>query len=213
MIRFDLTGQRFGSLTVLGRGEMSPGGMVRWRCLCDCGNETLSQTYHLTKEAKGCRPCAARRSTRHGHRRSIDKPTRSASTTYTTWREIIRRCFRTSDSAYPCYGGRGITMCERWRYSFENFLADMGERPPGTTIDRIDYDGHYEPGNCRWADSVTQSHNRRATKLSYDLADEMRRLSSLGKSSASLAAQFGVSRSVVYRVLHKDPAKRKWVRP
>lgn len=126
---------------------------------------------------------------------------------------MLRRCYRVKDKAYPNYGGRGITMCDRWRSSFEAFLADMGERPPETTIDRIDVNGNYEPGNCRWADVITQVHNRRATKMSYDLADEMRRLHGLGESRKSLAAQFGVSMAVVYRVTNIDLSKRGWVRP
>lgn len=74
------------------------------------------------------------------------------------------RCYRETFSAYPNYGGRGITVCDRWRESFENFLADMGERPAGTTLDRIDPFGDYEPDNCRWSTPTEQARNRRKTQ-------------------------------------------------
>lgn len=99
----------------------------------------------------------------HGHRAGKRSPT------YNSWRAMIYRCTYTRHPYYPDYGGRGITVCERWR-KFVNFLADMGERPPGMTLERIEVDGHYEPGNVRWADVYAQRWNRR------DMADrtEMR---------------------------------------
>lgn len=79
---------------------------------------------------------------------------------YMSWADMVARCTRTTHPRYADYGGRGITVCERWR-DFANFYADMGDRPPGLTLDRIDNDGNYEPGNCRWADLSTQMKNRR----------------------------------------------------
>jgi hypothetical protein len=93
---------------------------------------------------------------KHGHNR------RSAtSRTYTCWSAAIGRCTNRNNTKYPIYGGRGITVCARWRYSFENFLADMGEKPIGLSIDRIDVNGNYEPGNCRWATAKQQRQNQR----------------------------------------------------
>ena len=80
---------------------------------------------------------------------------------YNSWVEMIRRCTKSSRKDWKDYGGRGITVCDKWRESFQNFLNDMGERPEGTSIDRINNHGNYEPGNCRWATPLEQSSNRR----------------------------------------------------
>lgn len=89
----------------------------------------------------------------------------SRSGTYKSWIAMRARCYQKTNIGYKDYGGRGITVCERWRHSFENFRCDVGERPDGTSIDRIDSDGNYEPGNVRWATSTQQIRNRSNTKL------------------------------------------------
>lgn len=93
---------------------------------------------------------------RHGHASNGE-----LSPTYRTWRSMMLRCDHPSQDSYQYYGERGITVCDRWRDSFESFLADMGERPDGKSIDRVDVNGNYEPGNCRWATASEQRRNQR----------------------------------------------------
>lgn len=154
----DLTNKRFGRLFVVEREANDKNGRATWRCWCDCGKETVVQGKKLGNghtQSCGCLGAEARliASTIHGmcHTR-----------TYTSWYAMLGRCNRKTHHKFTSYGGRGITVCASW-HKFENFLADMGERPDGMTIDRIDVNGNYEPGNCRWADAKTQRANRRDT--------------------------------------------------
>lgn len=154
----DITGQRFGRLIALSLdAERTASNNARWLCRCDCGVEKVLPAYRLKNGRTTSCGCfrdehMKARATTHGMSRTP---------TWNSWDSMIRRCTCPSFSAYPAYGGAGVTVCARWLESFENFLADMGVRPKGTTLDRFpDHAGDYKPGNCRWATPKEQSDNR-----------------------------------------------------
>lgn len=154
----DISGQRFGRLTAL-RISHVDALQAHWVCRCDCGAETTARFHHLIRDHKRSCGCLKRdrfTTKTHGH-----APKGKPSSAYSTWCSMKRRCFNPKDKAWKHYGGRGITVCDRWRDSFESFLADMGEPPPGLSLDRRENNGNYEPGNCRWATQSEQVNNSR----------------------------------------------------
>jgi hypothetical protein len=150
-------GERFHNLVVIKEGPKDPKRQERrYYCRCDCGTTTLVQSGRL--RSGNTKSCGCRRIT-HGHTRGNKNGTR----TYHSWRSMQDRCLNSNSDAYANYGGRGITICDRWLGpdGLANFLADLGERPQGLTLDRIDNEGNYEPGNCQWATWNEQAAKRR----------------------------------------------------
>lgn len=146
----DITGQRFGKLVAcwpVGRRWSH----VVWLCVCDCGSLCRPDRHSLNSgKVSNCgRWC--RKKARDAH---------SKSRTYATWECMIQRCTNPNTKDFKDYGGRGIVVCDRWMI-FRNFLADMGERPEGKTLDRIDNDGNYGIGNCKWSTPSEQQRNKR----------------------------------------------------
>ena len=146
-------GERFGRLTLTGKNK-TVNKRKFWEAQCDCGYEAKYYDGWELRNGRaqycgGARTELPRRSGRSLH-----------PVEYKTYYGFLRRCYKPRHKSYKDYGGRGITVCDRWLESFENFYADMGDRPEGYTLDRIDNDKGYEPGNCRWATIKEQNRNR-----------------------------------------------------
>jgi hypothetical protein len=157
----DLTGHRQGYLTVLAYHHSDDRNRY-WSVQCICGKQIVRRTSVLTDgraKSCGCRFKDGANRARFGNNSSL-KHGLSDTRTYRSWAGMMTRCYNENCERREYYAGCNITVHERW-HTFENFLADMGERPPGTSIDRINPYGNYEPGNCRWATPKQQAENRR----------------------------------------------------
>ena len=149
----DLTGMRFGTWLVLARSE-NRNGTPHWECVCDCGEKRVVYGHGLRRGMSTNCGCLRKHYTKHGHARREQR-----GRVYGQWKAMHARCSPTNANLRN-YGARGITVCDRWS-DYELFYSDMGECPAGMSLDRIDNDAGYSPGNCRWADKTTQRRNQR----------------------------------------------------
>lgn len=158
-----MVGERFARLTVL---ESLPKrrGSTRWRCRCDCGTIKAVDQTHLRSGATQSCGCFSRElaKSRTTHGASVDY---TLTPEYTSWKGMKQRCLNPRNPSYERYGAKGITICARWRDDFDAFRSDMGPRPDGTSLDRIDNAGPYAPENCRWADDKTQARGSITERL------------------------------------------------
>lgn len=151
-----LYGRKIGRLLVTSPTSKRQGKSIIWKCICDCGAVDVE---------------IPARDLLHGNRRGCGRCADTSHPLYSTWRGIISRCTDENSESYANYGGRGITICDRWKESFLAFVADMGPKPrEGLSIDRKDVNGNYEPGNCRWASNFVQANNKQP--ISYGLTDQ-----------------------------------------
>lgn len=185
----DVTGLVFGRLTVLARSTNADSrqGQVQWRCRCLCGREVIVRSQRLrTGVTRSC-GCLhneelRERATTHGLRRSRE---------WSIWQNAKRRCFDPTSKHYPRYGGRGITMCAAWRNDFETFLRDVGPCQPGLSLDRINNDGNYQPGNVRWATAREQASNQSTTIRFTTLDGDVLSMEDLARRLGLRGGEFG----------------------
>ncbi len=189
----DISGQRFGRLLALSSAESTPKG-VMWNCKCDCGSACTVLGSHLRSGNTNSCGCLHRErillvATTHGY---------THTSTYKTWGSMKQRCLNPKNPSYKNYGGRGIKLCERWM-SFGAFLSDMGPRPKGKSIERLDNDGNYEPSNCAWATIREQANNCRKNRFV-----EFR------GNTVSISEAHRISQSKIRLALVYDRIQRGW---
>ena len=187
------SGDRFGRLTVEELSPIKTSSHIHYRCLCDCGKRTDVDKYYLLKGSTtscGCYRTEMNHTFHLIHGLSDTKE-------YGAWTGAKKRCFNPADKRSKHYMGRGITMCEEWKKDFSAFIRDMGPCPEGKSLDRINNDGNYEPGNCRWATNIEQMNNRGA-RMTHRLTYQGKTLG-LTEWERELGLPFGTVRKRIHR--------------
>lgn len=151
----DITGKKYGKLTVVSQAGKNGEGRKKWLCECECGGSGIYYKNNLDNGRSHC-GCDANRTPnlKHGMRKHR---------LYPTWASMVNRCSNPNCADYKDYGARGISVCDEWVNDPAKFISDMGDRPSGCSLDRIDNNKGYSKENCRWADNYTQMKNRRVT--------------------------------------------------
>ena len=205
-VLIDLTGQKFGRLTVLSRDPQSPLKAIRWLCRCDCGKESSVFGANLRRNHTVSCGCVRAENSylntrKHGH--ATNKGFTGA---YKSWAKMRERVKNPNSIRYAHYGGRGITIDPEWD-DFNVFYRDMGPRPPGTSIERIDRNGNYEKSNCIWASDRQQANNKR-NNMTIEWQGET-------KTVAQWAEEIGLPRDILYKRIHthKWPVDKAMTQP
>ena len=184
----NLTGQRFGYLTVLEEAEKDNTEQLQWHCQCDCGKQVIVRGSDLrSKSTTSCGCYRKRKLTKHGQ----STRTRGETSTYQCWKTMLARCYNPNNISYKNYGGRGIRVYRKW-WKFKNFYKDMGDKPKGLTLERINNDGDYRPSNCKWATQQEQNRNIRCKGYSWN------------KNRQKWHAYIAVNRKMIYLGLHEN---------
>ncbi len=192
----DITGQVFGRLTAKLRTGKTPSGQAVWLFACACGGEKSAQASEVRRgkvSSCGCLAVEQKRAAgkSRGHAYSRVNMYRERK----SWETMLARCYSKTHVSYKNYGAVGIGVCDRWRNSFESFVNDMGARPEGKTLDRIDCTQGYSPENCRWADALEQANNRRTNhRIEID---------GITKTIAQWARHYGISQFVIHSRIYQ----------
>jgi hypothetical protein len=192
----DLTGLKFGRLTLLEKAGSTPSGQARWLCACDCGGTKIADASQIKRGRTSSCGCLALEQKRQAAQSQCSEYSRTnLYRERKTWENMLARCYNASHVSFKNYGAAGITVCDRWRDSFPAFAKDMGERPAGKTIDRIDGSKGYFLENCRWADKTEQANNRRTNhRIAID---------GQTKTIAEWARHYGMSQFVIHSRLYQ----------
>jgi hypothetical protein len=192
-VLIDETGKRYGKLLVLCRAS-NHGTKARWHCVCDCGQVKQVTGGHLRSGHSASCGCTAFEKMR------IATTTHGMASTplYKVWKEMRARCNRVSHARFSDYGGRGVQVCDAWNTSFEAFKKDVGlQYQAGLQLDRINNDGHYEPGNTRWVDAKTNCRNSRSVRITEQDAGIIKTLLNFGVTYQAAANILGTTKHIV----------------